>query len=209
MCSQLSAQERIARLAKLKAVSKGLRCGGRGRWAGDPARKFPKQSDKPPGGNAVRDDDSSSEVEDMIVYDCLAVGSQTKKEGTCDMAYKLSPKNKREFDSSERAVMSSGTSSPSSFSLVEANARRSLQKPPPAVRRPRASWIEKFQSLLIFQLQIEKHKLRIEFSIWHHLQNSTENSTDFWIFSIGFSVEKSRSFLKNSYPANYSIPELL
>ena len=71
--TQRSVQDRLARLAKLKAVSKCLRCGGRGHWAGDPACKFRKQSDQVCGGSltskatayyALSDDDSSSEVDD-------------------------------------------------------------------------------------------------------------------------------------------------
>lgn len=41
--AQLRVKDRIARLAKLKAVCLFAR-GGSGHWAGDPACKFPKQS---------------------------------------------------------------------------------------------------------------------------------------------------------------------
>ena len=50
-----------------------------------------------------------------------------KKESACYMAYKMSPKKKLEFDPSEPAPTSSGaTSSPSSFSLVEATLSSSI-----------------------------------------------------------------------------------
>ena len=141
--TQLSVQDRIARLAKLKSVSKCLRCGGKGHWAGDPACKFPKQNDKSPGGTsstskatayfALSDDESSVEDE----YMCVDVSGQTVENGTCYMAYKMSPKKKLEFEPSDRASMSSGATSspPSSFSMVEPNVRRSPQKSPPVMRR--------------------------------------------------------------------------
>ena len=141
--TQLSVQDRIARLAKLKSVSKCLRCGGKGHWAGDPACKFPKQNDKSPGGTsstskatayfALSDDESSVEGE----YMCVDVSGQTVENGTCYMAYKMSPKKKLEFEPSDRASMSSGVTSspPSSFSMVEPNVRRSPQKSPPVTRR--------------------------------------------------------------------------
>ena len=143
--TQLSVQDRIARLAKLKAVSKCLRCGGQGHWAGDPACKFPKQNDKSPGGTsstskatayfALSDDESSVEDE----YMCVDVSGQTADSGTCYMAYKMSPKKKLEFEPSDRASMSSGVTSspPSSFSMVEPNVRRSPQRSPPSMRRNR------------------------------------------------------------------------
>lgn len=77
--TQLSAQDRIARLAKLEEKDT---------WAKDRTRKNPKQSAKSPGGSSTTSkgtaycalgDDSSKETDDE--HNFVPVGSQVKKTG--------------------------------------------------------------------------------------------------------------------------------
>ena len=89
--TQLSVQDRVKRLAELKARSKCLRCGSTGHWAGDPICKFPSQGKKPPvkpqaakpgvGYMAISDEESSAGE-----YGVLHVRSRQEKEHSVYMA---------------------------------------------------------------------------------------------------------------------------
>ena len=91
--TQLSVQDRVKRLAELKARSKCLRCGSTGHWAGDPICKFPSQGKKPPvkpqaskpgvGYMAISDEESSAGE-----YGVLHVRSRQEKEDSAFMAYR-------------------------------------------------------------------------------------------------------------------------
>ena len=120
--TQLSVQDRVKRLAELKARSKCPRCGSTGHWAGDPACKFPSHRKKPPvkpqGSKpakpgvvylAISDEESSA-----CEYVVLHVRSRQEKEHVAFMAYRT-PVSRR----SARAPPSAGGSADSGdFSMV-------------------------------------------------------------------------------------------
>ena len=91
--TQLSVQDRVKRLAELKARSKCLRCGSTGHWAGDPICKFPSQGKKPPvkpqaskpgvGYMAISDEESAAGE-----YGVLHVRSRQEKGDSAFMAYR-------------------------------------------------------------------------------------------------------------------------
>ena len=76
--SQMSIEERRAKLRDLKAKSKRLRCGGMGHWAGDPGCKFANKPQPPkPTANLAYESESSDD-EEGFVY----VGAATSNEQT-------------------------------------------------------------------------------------------------------------------------------
>ena len=91
--TQLSVQDRVKRLAELKARPKCLRCGSTGHWAGDPICKFPSQGKKPP----LKPQESKPGVGYMAISDekpfggehgVLHVRSCQEKEHAAFMAYR-------------------------------------------------------------------------------------------------------------------------
>ena len=76
--SQMSIEQRRAKLRDLKAKSKCLRCGGMGHWAGDPGCKFANKPQPPkPTANLAYESESSDD-EEGFVY----VGAATSNEQT-------------------------------------------------------------------------------------------------------------------------------
>ena len=83
--TQLSVQDRVKRLAELKARSKCLRCGSTGHWAGDPVCKFPSKGKNKPGvGYLAISDEESSAGE----YGVLHVRSRQEKEHAAFITYR-------------------------------------------------------------------------------------------------------------------------
>ena len=76
--SQMSIEQRRAKLRDLKAKSKCLRCGGMGHWAGDLGCKFANKPQPPkPTANLACESESSDEKEGFVY-----VGAATSTEQT-------------------------------------------------------------------------------------------------------------------------------
>ena len=72
--SQMSIEQRRAKLRDLKAKSKCLRCGGMGHWAGDPGCKFANKPQPPkPTANLAYESESSDDEEGFFLCRCSHV----------------------------------------------------------------------------------------------------------------------------------------